>query len=69
MAIKREETEKKEIGFKGIFKGIDSSGFLVEDLKTGDKEILGFDDFNQFIDKEVVFGIVETKKKSMEVEE
>ncbi len=69
MAIKREQTAKKEIGFKGIFRGFDSKGFLVEDLKTGDKEILEFGDLEQFVNKEVVFGIIETKKKAIEAEE
>ena len=66
MAIKREGTEKKEVGFKGIFRGLDSEGFRVEDMKSGEKETLEFGDFSQFIGKEVHFGMVETKKKALD---
>jgi hypothetical protein len=66
MAIKREGTEKKEVGFKGIFRGLADDGFHVEDLKSGEKEVLYFEDFQQFIGKEVKFGMVETKKKTLE---
>jgi hypothetical protein len=66
MAIKREGTEKKEVGFKGVLRGIDDSGFLVEDLKSGEKETLYFGDFKQFINKEVKLGMVETKKKALD---
>jgi hypothetical protein len=66
MAIKKEGTEKKEVGFKGIFKGYDDAGFHLEDLKSGEKETLEFENFQQFIGKEVKFGMVEIKKKALD---
>jgi hypothetical protein len=66
MAIKREGTEKKEVGFKGIFKGVFDDGLHVEDMKSGEKEVLDLDEFKQFIGKEVKFGMVETKKKTLD---
>lgn len=66
MAIKREGTEKKEVGFKGIFRGLADDGFHVEDMKSGEKEVLDFGDFTQFVGKEVKFGMVETKKKALD---
>jgi hypothetical protein len=68
MAIKREGTEKKEVSFKGIFRGYSDDGFHIEDMKSGEKEVLFYDEFKKFIGKEVKFGMVETKKKALDVE-
>lgn len=64
--IKREGTEKKEVGFKGIFLGIDDEGLHGQDVKSGEKEVLDFGNLTQFIGKEVTFNMVETKKKALE---
>lgn len=65
MAIKRETTSKTELGFKGIFLGIDDEGYHVEDVKSGEKEVLGLDEFKQFVGKEVLFGMTEIKKTTL----
>ena len=65
--ITREQEVKKSLKAKGILVGI-NDGLLIEDEKTGDRELLTLDNFKMFLDKVININITESTKTEIQEE-
>lgn len=53
MSVKKEELKSIKFSAKGILVDVTEDGFLVEDEKEGDQEVLSFEDIKSLIGKSV----------------
>lgn len=65
--ITREQEVKKSLKAKGILVGI-NDGLLIEDEKTGDRELLTLDNFKMFLDKAISISVTESTKTEIQEE-
>ena len=66
MSIIKEQEIKNTIKVKGILKDISEDGLTIEDEKTGEIEVLTYDDFTIFIDKVLSLSVSESFKSAIQ---
>ena len=66
--VKRIKETKTSITSKGLFKNMDKEGLYFEDEKTGDVELISFDEIKAFIGKTATFAIADSIKKEIDEE-
>lgn len=62
MSVIKEQETKNKIRAKGILRGINTDGFLIDDEKEERTDLLKFSDFEMFIGKVISFSIVDVEK-------
>lgn len=69
MSIVKEQEVKNTIKVKGVLKEIKSDGLYFEDEKTGEVEVLTYDDFGIFIDKVLKLSVSDSFKNEIQEQE
>jgi len=66
MSIIKEQEIKNTIKVKGILRDISPDGLTIEDEKTGEVEVLTYDDFEIFVDKVLSLSVSESFKSAIQ---
>jgi len=63
--IIRERETRNRLKAKGVLVEIDTDGLHIEDEKTGDVDVLGFDEMKAFVDRNISFSLCDVVKEDM----
>lgn len=58
MSVKTEKLESVKFSAKGILDDVNATGFVITDEKSGDTEVLTFDDIKTLIGKSITIAFV-----------
>ena len=66
--IKKTQEIKNTLNAKGQLVKIDEEGLHIYDKKTGEVEVLSFDDFNIFVGSEISITVAESTKQDITID-
>jgi len=66
LSIVKEQETKNKIKAKGILTEVTTEGFLIEDEKEGNVDLLKFSDFEMFVGKAISFSVADVEKVELD---